>query len=268
MADPYANLAAADPAVVAQIANRLESRAADPQQRAILENYLKDVRFPEGSRVLEIGCGTGPVARRLATWPGVGEVVGVEPSPALVARANDLAAEIENVSFEVGDARELGLEAASFDVAVFHTVLCHVPEPEVALAEAFRVLRPKGWLAVFDGDYATATVAIGENDPLQVCSQAAIARNVHDRWLVRRLPKLISDAGFEVGAARSHGFVETNDPGYMLGQAERGADILVEEGRIGRALGDALQAEARRRAAEGEFFGHIAYASIVGRKPA
>lgn len=268
MADPYANLADADPAVVAQIADRLERRAADPQQRAILKSYLEDVQFRGDARVLEIGCGTGPVARALAECPGVGEVVGVDPSPTLIERARVLAGETGALSFEVGDARALDIEDGSFDVAVFHTVLCHVPEPEAALAEAYRVLRPTGWLAVFDGDYATATVAIGENDPLQACSQAAIARNVHDRWLVRRLPKLISDAGFEAGAARSHGFVETSDPGYMLGQAERGADILVEEGRIGRALGDALQAEARRRAAEGEFFGHIAYASIVARKPA
>ena len=44
-----------------------------------------------------------------------------------------------------------------FDVLVFHTVLCHVPEPEVAIGEAHRVLRAQGCLAVFDGDYATAT---------------------------------------------------------------------------------------------------------------
>ena len=38
--------------------------------------------------------------------------------------------------------------------------------------------------------------------------------------------------------------------------------------RSGRALGDALKAEARRRADSGEFFGHIAYASVIARKPA
>lgn len=268
LADPYANLAAADPALVAQIGDRLELRAADPQQRAILQTYLKDVKFPQDARVLEIGCGTGPVARALAAWPGVGRVVGVDASPTLITRAAELSRQVENLSFEVGDARALVFEDAAFDVVVFHTLLCHVPEPEAAIGEAHRVLRPKGWLAVFDGDYATATVAVGENDPLQACTDAAIARNVHDRWLVRRLPKLLRNAEFEVTGTRSHGFVEMADPDYMLGQVLRGADLLVETGRIGRAMGDALKAEAERRVQAGEFFGHIAYVSVIARKSA
>ena len=53
----------------------------------------------------------------------------------------------------------------AFDAVLFHTCLCHVPGAEKAVAEAFR-MRPGGKIAVFDGDYATTTFAIGENDPL------------------------------------------------------------------------------------------------------
>jgi hypothetical protein len=54
---------------------------------------------------------------------------------------------------------------------------------------------------------------------------------------------------------------------YMLGHAERGAEVLAAQGVIGQDLADALKREARRRAANGAFFGHIAYASLVARKP-
>jgi hypothetical protein len=47
-----------------------------------------------------------------------------------------------------------------------------------------------------------------------------------------------------------------------------GADALVAAGRIGADLASALKAEARRRVAAGEYFGHIAYLSLVARKPA
>jgi ubiquinone/menaquinone biosynthesis C-methylase UbiE len=64
------------------------------------------------------------------------------------------------MTFVEGDCRALAFDDQSFDAAVFHTTRCHVPGPEVSLREAARVLRPNGWLAVFDGDYATTTVAV------------------------------------------------------------------------------------------------------------
>ena len=51
----------------------------------------------------------------------------------------------------------------------------------------------------------------------------------------------------------------------MLSIVDRGADALLGTGRIGVDAAEALKAEARRRSDEGEFFGHIAYASLVAR---
>jgi hypothetical protein len=66
---------------------------------------------------------------------------------------------------------------------------------------------------------------------------------------------------------RSHGYGESDDPGYMLTIIDRGADALAAAGRIGERAAEGLKAEARRRVAAGEFFGHIAYASLIGRRP-
>ena len=81
------------------------------------------------------------------------------------------------------------------------------------------MLVPGGWFAVFDGDYATATVAKDEFDPLQPC-------------------------------------------------IERGADVLVQRGCIGAKTAEALKVEAKRRSDEAQWFGHIAFASVIARKPA
>jgi SAM-dependent methyltransferase len=159
------------------------------------------------------------------------------------------------------------LEADSFDVVVFDSTLSHVPGPERALAEAFRVLRSAGWLAAFDGDYATTTVALGDHDPLQRCADAMMAHSVNDRWLVRRLPTLVRTAGFEVTRFRSHGYAEAGEGGYLLTVIDRGADLLRATGQIGDDAAAALKAEARRRSATGTFFGHVAYASLLARKP-
>lgn len=266
MPDVYATIADADPTLVTRIAEVLELRAADPQQQAMRQAYLGEIAFPQGARVLEVGCGTGAVTRELATWPGVAEVTGIDPSPTFLATAQRLDPPA-NVRFMEGDARALDLQDQSVDVVVFHTTLCHVPGPHLALAEAARVLRPGGWLAVFDGDYATTTVALHPGDPLEACALAFVEFSVHDPWLVRRLPALLEQAGFEPVRMRSYGYVETRDARYTPTIVDRGADALVAAGRIGEETATALKAEARRRVAEGRFFGHVAYASLVARLP-
>jgi ubiquinone/menaquinone biosynthesis C-methylase UbiE len=261
MPDVWATVAALDPTTQERMADVLETRGADPRQQAMRRTFLADVAFPPGAEVLEVGCGTGVLTRVLAALPAVERVVGVDIADALLDRARELAPDIE---FAQADARSLPFADERFDVVVFDSTFSHVPEPERAVAEAFRVLRPEGLLAAFDGDYATATVALAEHDPLQTCVDAMMANSVTDRRIMRRLPAILGQHGFELGQTRSHGFVETGEGGYMLSVIDRGADMLA--GTIGDELAAALKAEARRRAAAGGFFGHIAYASVVARK--
>ena len=268
MPDVWATITKLDSAAQERLAGVLEARGADRQQQAMRRLFLSDIEFPPHSAVLEVGCGTGVLTRVLAGWQNVATVVGVDPAASLISEARRLAAGQGNVTFKEADGRSLSFEDRSFDVVVFDSTLSHVPGPEHALAEALRVLRPKGWIAAFDGDYATTTVALGDDDPLQACVDTMMANSVTDRWLVRRLPQLLRKSGFESASFRSHGFVETTGGAYVLSIIDRGADILQASGKIGEDAAAALKAEARRRVENGMFFGHIAYASLTARKPA
>jgi ubiquinone/menaquinone biosynthesis C-methylase UbiE len=268
MPDVWATVAELDSETQERLADVLETRGSDRQQQEMRRTFLADVDFRREARVVEVGCGTGVLTRMLAGWENVGSVVGVDVAPSLLERARRLAESIENTSFEQADARALPFADEAFDVAVFDSTLTHVPEPQRALAEAFRVLRPRGSLAVFDGDYATTTVAIGDDDPLQTCVEAMVAHSVTDRWLARRLPALVRACSFDVSSFRSHGFVETTDATYMLTIVDRGVDVLRSSGRIGDDAAAALRDEARRRVERGGFFGHIAYVSLVASRPA
>jgi hypothetical protein len=68
-----------------------------------------------------------------------------------------------------------------------------------------------------------------------------------------------------VACTKSHGFVETAEADYMLTLVDRGADVLVASGRLGEPAAEALKAEAVGRVERDEFFGHIAYLSVIAR---
>jgi hypothetical protein len=265
--DVYATIAEAEPAVVESLVEILELRAADPQQRAMREAYLAHVDFPPDAKVVEVGCGPGPVARSLASWPGVGGwSASIPPRSSSRRRASSRATCRGSPSSRATAARCRSRMARSTSSSSMRP---SATSQELALAESTRVLREGGLLVVFDGDYATVTVACGDFDPLQACAEATVDYLVHDRWLVRRLPKLVREAGFEVVRFGSHSYVEApSSEGYMLAIIDRGADALVATGKIAADAAEALKAEARRRSEVGEFYGHIAYASLIARKPA
>ena len=121
--------------------------AADPYRSTFTYGRMKAERFieaglerlPAGARVLDVGCGTGFHVARLRERGF--DVVGVEPGEELRsrARANNPGARIED-----GDMENLDFPDASFDGVLAIEVIRHVPHPELAVAEAARVLRPGG----------------------------------------------------------------------------------------------------------------------------
>jgi len=108
----------------------------------------------DGRDVLDVGCGDGfhlPLFALRAR-----SVVGVEPHPPLVVRARRRVAEMPNVSVVAAGAADLPLPDASVDVVHARTAYFFGPGCEPGLAEAQRVLRPGGAIAIVDLD---ATVA-------------------------------------------------------------------------------------------------------------
>lgn len=267
MSDIYNRITAAETSQVQQLAEVLELRAAHPQQRAMRSAYLAEIDFPRGAEVVEVGCGTGAVARALAAIEGVKAVLGIDPSPVLLDSAREFAADQNNLTFLEGCAEALPLADASRDLVVFHTSLCHLSAPETALHETFRVLRPGGWLAIFDGDYAATTLAGSDLDPLQLCAAAFRRDFIYDSYLARRTPALATAAGFVIHNFRSHSHSESGDADYLLTIIDRGAAALEASGEIGPGLAAALKNEARQRASSGRFFGQIGYTSLIARKP-
>lgn len=120
--------------------------AEDRVEAAILA-ALGERRF---SSLLDLGTGTGRLLALLA--PLYDRAVGIDASPSMlsVARANLDAAGIANAQVRLGDIYNLPLPRDGFDVVTIHQVLHYLDDPERALSEAARVLRPGGRMLIVD----------------------------------------------------------------------------------------------------------------------
>ena len=104
--------------------------------------------IPAGSRVLEIGVGTG---KNMRWYPPDVSVVAVDFSPRMLGRAIRRARKGRvYVQLALMDAQALSLADASFDVVVATFVFCSVPDPELGLREVRRVLRPDGRILLLE----------------------------------------------------------------------------------------------------------------------
>ena len=96
----------------------------------------------------DLGCGTGQLTESIA--PFVQRVIAVDDSAAMLAAARRRLGSMSNVDVRSGRLESLPIEDGSLDAALLFLVLHYVPEPEVAIAEARRTLKPGGRLLVVD----------------------------------------------------------------------------------------------------------------------
>lgn len=151
-----------------------------------------------GDQVVDIGCGTGYFASRVAplVLPG-GSVTGIDPSPNMTAYAE--AHSPDQCSFMVASAEKLPFEDAVFDLAVSSLAFHHIPHMlwHQSMAEIFRVLRPGGALFLVDFRPPRA--------PLRIRRLLAMTGAEHVLDDPRpQLRKLITETGFDITGAGEH----------------------------------------------------------------
>jgi cyclopropane fatty-acyl-phospholipid synthase-like methyltransferase len=210
-----------------------------------------------GDRVLDVGCGNGTPAMRLAQEREVA-VVGITVSARQVARATERARELglsDRVRFEQVNAMNLPYEAESFDAAWALESMLHMPDKTRVMSEIARVVRPGANIPIADMIYLDVPEREHRSqvDPAHTTAYSSLAKIeeykvlleraglvVKDVWDVstethrtndafaddlesRRdeLVEMIGGEGFELLIANQRQFGRTPEPGYVLITAHR-----------------------------------------------
>jgi len=158
-----------------------------------LVRYRSAVVGAARGRVLEIGVGSG---LNLPFYGAtVADVLGIDPSPRLLAMARRRAAEATvPIKLAVGSAMALPLADNSVDTIVMTWTLCSIPDPAAALAEMRRVLKPDGELLFVEHGLAPDPSIEAWQHRLTPLWQR-IGGGCH---LDRKMDALIEAAGFDI----------------------------------------------------------------------
>lgn len=178
-----------------------------------------------GMALLDCGCGVGSITLDLAERVAPGPVVGVDLDAGQLATARAEAARrgLTNARFVAASVHALPFPDESFDAALAHTLLLHLPDPLAALRALRRVLRPGGVVCVSDDDWST--LVISRVDPLVERAIELVPRMVQHNggapFYARHLRGLLLEAGF----ARTEGHAVAADHYGTLAETRKIAGL-------------------------------------------
>ena len=185
----------------------------------------KTAGLQPGMQVLDIACGPGFTACELARFVGEsGHVTGVDINEELIAVAHQAkdSEGVENVAFSSGNVYELTLPENNFDFAYARFVFQHLENPQLALKNILKVLKPGGILCVLDIDDNWTSFSPESDAFVKFIrkSGAGQKRKGGNRLIGSQLFGLLSEAGYSNVSTQIHPIsTETLGVRYFLGVA-------------------------------------------------
>ncbi|MGA9342841.1 MAG: class I SAM-dependent methyltransferase, partial [Rhodanobacteraceae bacterium] len=178
-----------------------QAQAIWPQEKSAFDRY----RLSGAISILDVGCGTGEITRRLAERYPEATLLGIDilESNLVIARRESASARAR-LRYEQGDAFALAVATESVDLVVCRHMSQAVPDFADVLNEFSRVLKPGGWLHLLSEDYGMLHFPAVSGDPSafdpdRFWNQNAIAflRSIGcDGRIGRHSPALLDATGF------------------------------------------------------------------------
>lgn len=191
MPDLHAGFAEPQQTTADLLAEFLEEVDRMPGIQTIKSAMLRAADLRPGMRVLDVGCGSGIEAIRLATDHPDVSVTGLDQNAGLLAIARRRGADLPNVDWVHADLDGAELPEGHFDVIRTERVLMYAAGPALgrALDKLIGLLRPGGRLVLFELDYvATMLPAGGYDEDVVRDLHAIMERAMPEPWAGRRIP--------------------------------------------------------------------------------
>jgi ubiquinone/menaquinone biosynthesis C-methylase UbiE len=240
-----------------------------PYFREYKERSYELLNLSAGLSVLDLGCGLGDDAFRMAACVGPGGlVVGVDPSIRLISEAvNRLPAGLR-VRFAKADGRRLPFQDQCLDRCRVDRTLQHIPNPRRAIRELVRVLKPGGALLAYDNDWGSFSLS-GRNEEATKIIATAWEESFTNPWIGRYLKLFFLEAGLQEVVLEPSVSVLTDfeiaDRVYNLRQTLARS---VAAGRLAPAVAEDWLSDVQAQSRSGGFLCALTAYTVLGTKPA
>lgn len=210
-----------------------EHRRLHDQASTLVELLHSDTSYPEGSRVLEAGCGVGAQTVTLASNSPKALITSIDRSEASLAEARKAVegAGINNVTLQQADIFHLPFPPGSFDHVFVCFVLEHLPRPVEALRALQSVLKSGGTITVIEGDHGS-TYFHPDSEHARRAVQCLVelqARANGNALIGRSLYPLLTEAGFnDIRVSPRMVYVDSSRPQLVEGFTRKTFTAMIE----------------------------------------
>jgi SAM-dependent methyltransferase len=203
------------------------------QASTLAEILHSDTFYPEGSIVLEAGCGVGAQTVTLASSCPGAVFVSVDISLASLAQARKAvrASGAANVSFQQADIMHPPFAGRSFDHVFACFVLEHLPHPVDALVSLRRLIRPGGTITVIEGDHGSVFFHPDSEKARRAirCQIELQSLSGGNALIGRELYPLLCSAGFRnVQVSPRMVYIDAGKPGLVEGFTKKTFTAMIE----------------------------------------
>jgi len=252
-------------------AERMESRAQEPASEAMFRELIAPLVSSETRNVLDIGCGTAGLARRIAAFAPAARVFATDKSAGMLQVAKVLAENegLPNIAIEPWDVlheEAFPAKETAFDLIVSSVMIPYLEESQVEdlIARLAGRLRPGGVLAFLEQDWLSDSV----NDPSGLFPKI-MEKDNRPVFLKRSyggLRPIMRDAGLELLERRSFLWTDDHYGAYTRELLPRAADAATSKGSITAEDAARFKESLSQSAASGDFYYSILYHRVAGRK--
>ena len=200
--------------------DRLELQA----RIAGIGDHIRYMRIPGRANILDAGCGSGSMARLLASRHPDASVIGFDLNGSYLDYARRIAANegLANISFREGDIQALPFADASFDLIWSKHVLFFVPRIEDALREFRQTIRPGGQVVIALENWPG--IVLDPQDLELRTTLLQVGQGLGDISITNRLLTMLMQAGFvdlsvEIEASKPYSIIGSIDSDRRLSHA-------------------------------------------------